>query len=133
MATPYIWRKLTDNQRAELLTWRQQHRRPWHWPPHRMDSNRVHFHLTAACYEHVPIIGKTPVRMDSFSFDLLNTVANAGALVLAWAVLPNHYHLLVHSENIIRVLFQLGRFHGRTSRSWNAEDQTAGRKVFHGA
>jgi putative transposase len=35
--------------------------------------------------------------------------------------------------NILKVLHQLGRLHGRLSYAWNKEDRQTGRKVFYGA
>jgi putative transposase len=133
MATPYRWRQLTDKQKAEILDWRKQRKNPWHSPPHRPDFGRLQFHLTAACYEHAPIIGATLERLDSFSKELLNTLTAADASVASWCVLPNHYHALVDTENVLKVLFELGRFHGRLAFHWNSEDSCRGRKVFHGA
>jgi putative transposase len=133
MATPYLWRKLTDQQRADLLKWPKDRRRPWHWPHHRPDFGREHFHVTAACYEHAPIIGTCADRMDSFSSALSTTIEKAGGAVFAWAVLPNHYHLLLQTQNILKLLFEIGRLHGRTAHAWNLEDNAPKRKVFHGA
>lgn len=48
----------------------------------------------------------------------------------AWCVLPNHYHVLVETENISGVLKELGKMHGRTSRQWNIEDNLIGRKIW---
>jgi putative transposase len=44
--------------------------------------------------------------------------------------LPNHYHALVEAADIKRLVYQLGRLHGRISHAWNAEECTRGRKVF---
>jgi putative transposase len=48
----YLWRQLTPEQRADLVAWRKENLRPWHSPPHR-PSLHTHFHLAAACHEHV--------------------------------------------------------------------------------
>jgi len=37
---------------------------------------------------------------------------------------------LVEAADIKRLVYQLGRLHGRTSHAWNAEERTSGRKVF---
>jgi putative transposase len=62
---------------------------------------------------------------------LLETVMEL-AIVHGWCVLPNHYHLLVETKNLPKVLYYFGRLHGKSSRQWNAEDRKAGRKVFYG-
>jgi putative transposase len=133
MAIPYRWRALTDQQRSEILEWRKTRNHPWHWPPHRPDFGRSHFHITAACYEHTPIIGAFVGRLDSFSNSLLKTFTDCSTAVSSWCVLPNHYHALIETQNILKVLHSLGRFHGRLAFQWNREDTKHGRKVFHGA
>ncbi len=71
--------------------------------------------------------------MDRFSSELLATLAAAGGRVLAWCVLPNHYHVLVETPDVMVVLAGLGRLHGRSSHRWNGEELTRRRQVFHGA
>ncbi len=51
----------------------------------------------------------------------------------AWCVLPNHYHLLVETDDLKNVTHSLGQLHGRSSRAWNLEDKTTARKTFHRA
>lgn len=45
----------------------------------------------------------------------------------------DHYQALVETPNVLRLLWELGRFHGRTSHAWNGEENTRGRQVFHRA
>jgi putative transposase len=125
---PYLWRKLTQAQRAEILLHRQRLSRPWHRPPHFHTGIR-HYILTAACYEHRPHIGLSPERMTSFAETLLNALPDAP---VAWCVLPNHYHLLIRSGDLKGLVQLLGRLHGRTSFQWNRDESIPGRKVWHG-
>ena len=46
-------------------------------------------------------------------------------------MLPNHYHLLVDSLDILALLEMHGHLHGRTSFRWNGEDARRGRQVWH--
>ena len=132
MAEPnYEWRNLNAKQRTELLAWRKSEKRPWHSPPHRLDTDRTNFLLTAACYEHRPYIGHSSQRMDAFSVALLDLLETHSAQIFSWCVLPNHYHALVQAENIANLLKTIGQLHGRTSFRWNDEEQTRGRKVFY--
>ncbi len=126
----YRWRQLTPEQRAELLAWRQAREYPWHSPPHRADDGHLRFHITAACFEHRPHIGYSPARLDAFTRDLLALFAAHGGQTWAWCVLPNHYHALVETPDILGLLQALGRLHGRTSYTWNGEENARGRKVF---
>jgi len=124
----YLWRRLSRRQREELLSERQRLGRPWHRPPH-FGGGAVHYHLTAACFEHQPHIGRSPERMASFCEELLETLPVEPA---AWCVLPNHYHLLLRCDDLKGVVAMLAGLHGRTSFAWNREEERRGRKVWHG-
>ncbi len=126
----YRWRQLTAKQRAELLAWRKTHGYPWHSPSHRADVGHLHFHITAACLEHQPYIGHSPARLDSFTREMLALLMAHADQIFAWCVLPNHYHALIETPDILGLLRALGRFHGRTSYIWNGEDGARGRQVF---
>jgi putative transposase len=131
MAAPgYLWRKLNEQQREELLTFRKDRRHPWHSPPHRPNFGRLRFLISAACYEHHHHIGHNLERMDGFSGDLLAVFKTNATQLFAWCVLPNHYHALVEAPDIKHLLHELGRLHGRSSHTWNGEEQTRGRKIF---
>jgi putative transposase len=130
---PYLWRKLTPEQREELLQRRMELRRPWHSPPHRGSEVPLSYHITAACFEHMPRIGFSAERMEEMCAALLDVFETHGAKVHAWCVLPNHYHALVFTGNVLEVLDELGRMHGRLSFAWNGEEKQRGRKVWYGA
>ncbi len=68
--------------------------------------------------------------MDQFARDLLTVFTCQACEVFAWCLLPNHYHALISAPNILRLLQELGRLHGRTSYRWNREENLRGRKVF---
>lgn len=125
----YRWRQLTDPERAQLLDWRRSSQHPWHSPPH-IDLDYPYFHLSAACYEHQPIIGTTIDRMQSFQETLLSTLRQQAKQIIAWCALPNHYHALIETEEIRHVLKDVGTMHGRLSHQWNGEDDQRGRKVW---
>src|SRR5207245_2077571 len=99
----YNWRKLTPAQQAEVLRLRKQHGLPWHSPPHRVRVSDL-YHIAAANHEHQVIMGATAERMATFERDLLQTLEALGAKSLAWCVLPNHYHMLIQTESLPRVL-----------------------------
>jgi putative transposase len=129
----YAWRTLTAEQRREVVAWRRERGRAWHAPPHPPHLGRRLFHVTAACYRHAPHIGRSPRRLDQFAGDLCSVLAGNGARTAAWCVLPNHYHVLIETPDIVELTRQLGRLHGRTSHAWNAEEGRRGRQVFHRA
>ena len=59
--------------------------------------------------------------MDQFGSALLQLLQQHASRIVAWCVLPNHYHALVEVTNVLKLLQELGRFHGRTSHLWNGE------------
>lgn len=125
----YEWRKMAPEQRIEVLRFRKQSRLPWHSPPHFGTEPNL-YHISAACYEHAHILNN-PERLDTFESELLSGLSESGvAEVRAWAVLPNHYHLLVKTS-----LPEFGkwihRLHNKTATRWNGEDGQRGRKVWH--
>ncbi|KPL11736.1 hypothetical protein AMJ85_03185 [candidate division BRC1 bacterium SM23_51] len=126
----YDWRKMTWEQREEALGHRRSKHFPWHSPPHQ-DRGEGAYHVTAACYEHQPIIGVSPKRMAECELRLLETIKSHVEGVLAWCVLPNHYHLLIETNGIAAVIASIGQFHGRHAYRWNREDDARGRRVWH--
>jgi putative transposase len=87
--------------------------------------------ITAACYEHAAIVGRTPERVSQCEEQLLRACADVSLAIHAWCVLPNHYHVLITTEHIRELRKRLGRFHGSSSHQWNGEDSSRGRKVWY--
>ncbi|MFT3744670.1 MAG: transposase [Pyrinomonadaceae bacterium] len=127
----YLWRKLTPSQREQVLEYRKSRCLPWHRPPHFDFEGEVTFLLTAACYEHKHILGKTSQRMAEFEATILEACAKAGSHNYAWCILPNHYHLVTRTANLGDLRSNIGKVHGRTAYRWNREDNALGRKVWH--
>lgn len=125
----YIYRKLTPEQKAELVQQRLSRGYPPHSPPHTIRDQELYF-ITAACYEHKHHMSTEARRQELLDL-LFEELINNGIQILAWVVLPNHYHILVHVENFDAVGKSLRRVHGRTSRFWNLADNTSGRKVWY--
>jgi REP-associated tyrosine transposase len=125
----YIWRNLPPEQREEVLLSRKEQHRPWHGPP--MLFREGQFHLSSACYEHAPHIGRDPARLATFSQQLLEVFDQKRNILFAWCVLPNHYHLMVQTFDLKGLKKEVGVLHGRTSYEWNLEESTSGRTVWH--
>ena len=128
----YRWREMSADQRQAVLLERQLQRLPWHGPPH-YESENQHYLITAACYEHRPIVGANPTRMSTFEQELLSFCEQSCQRVYAWVILPNPYHFLAHLPHIKWMLKGLGELHGRTSYHWNGEESKRGRHVWHRA
>ncbi len=126
----YDWRKMSPSERSETLERRKLNRLPWHSLPHRISEFSNIYLFTAACYEHKPIIGETLARITEFEKTVLEIFESCQAETYAWSVLLNHYHILAAAAELERLLFRLGRLHGRLSFQWNGEDQRRGRKVW---
>jgi len=127
----YLWRKLTEAQRQDALEYRRIQRFPKHSPPHFDFAGAGRYLVSAACYEHAHIIGKSHNRMTDFEIALLNAVKDHCSDIFAWCLLPNHYHILLATETIKALRKELGLLHGRTSFLWNGEDAARGRQVWH--
>jgi putative transposase len=129
----YLWRRLSDEARMEIMRARIHRGGTWRRPPVWKNNCRARYLLTAACYEHAEIIGQSIERMSMFEDALLSALSETCEYIIAHSILPNHYHALVISDDIAGVRSGLGRLHGRCSRMWNLQDDSTGRKVFHGS
>jgi putative transposase len=125
----YDWKKLKPDDQKESLEHRKRLKLPWHSPPHFENVNNTYM-LTAANYKHSVIIGSTLERIVSFQKILIDVLHEHVDKTYAWCILPNHYHLLVETENLKFTLYGLGQMHGRLSRFWNIEDKTPGRQCW---
>lgn len=126
----YRWRRMTPKQREETLKERERRRLPWHSPPHYPHESGLYL-MTAACFEHRDMIGRSAERMAAFETSLLEVCCEQCENVFVWTVLPNHYHVLVKTAAVKSLLAALGRLHGRTSYEWNGQENRRGRQVWY--
>jgi putative transposase len=127
----YDWRNMSDSDRSAVLKERKAYRRPWHSPPHFDYQGDQRFIITAACFEHKHVIGKSAERMEECEAALIDICNELNAKLYAWCLLPNHYHLLISTDLIKDFLKRLGKYHGSSSYTWNGEDEMRGRKVWY--
>lgn len=71
--------------------------------------------------------------MDRFLTTLLATLSRTSTTVNAWCVLPNHYQVMISTSDVLSVLREIGKFHGRSSYAWNSEENQRGRQIFYRA
>jgi len=128
----YRWREMTPDERERVLRDRREQRLPWHSPPH-YEADTAYYLVTAACYEHCHVIGVSDGRMAEFEGELVKVTSARVPELFAWIVLPNHYHTLIETDNVKRLLRELGCLHGRSSFEWNGEEACRGRKVWYNA
>jgi putative transposase len=127
----YDWRKMSDAERQQVLEKRRAQKLPWHSPPH-LDFEGTHQYLiSASCYEHAEIVGRTDSRITECENEVLKVCDDFCLSLYAWCILPNHYHALLKTDRIRELRHALGQFHGRSSFRWNDEDESRGRKVWH--
>ncbi len=126
---PYEYRRLTPEERAEVVRQRKERGYPLHSPPHPFRGEHCYL-ISAANYEHKPIMA-SPERRTELEARLLEALAAVHAEAIAWVVLPNHYHALVNVESLASVSAALQRVHGSTSHAWNlADGMTSKRTVW---
>ncbi len=123
---PYEYRKMTPEERAAVVEYRRSRGYPLHSPPHPYREGGGYC-ITGANYEHVPII-EPVTRRTAFETQLLKTLSVIGDVV-AWVVLPNHYHILITLENFAALSAALKQLHGSTARAWNLEDGLTGKRT----
>ena len=126
----YDWRRMSQSERRAAFGARLASHHPWHGPPHER-KHEYTYHFSAACYEHAPIVGSSAARMAECETELLEALKACSDRVHAWCVLPNHYHLLVHVTDFQVLGGAFRMIHGPTSRQWNHQEDTPGRKVWY--
>src|ERR1043166_1490100 len=127
----YYWRQLAETQRTEAMEYRRIQRCPKHSPPHFDFADERRYIITAACYEHKPILAKSHTRLTDCETGILAACEKYCTDIYAWCILLNHYHVLIKTDSIKLLRKELGLFHGRSSHQWNGEDDTRGRQVWH--
>jgi putative transposase len=126
----YAWRKLSKQERQDLLAQRKARGMPWHSPPHLdLEGERTYI-FSAACYEHKPVLTLHADRLQECQDQILLISYTWCDTIHAWCFLPNHYHLLVTTDRIRPFRKEIGLFHGRSSRKWNLQDHQEGRHVW---
>jgi putative transposase len=125
----YDYHKLTPEQRAQLIQERLAKGYPPHSPPHPVRDQPFYL-LTATCYEHARHMSASNRRRQVLDA-LFEQFVSSGTEIRAWVILPNHYHMLAHVTDFDALGSTFRFVHGPTSRQWNLEDSTPGRKVWY--
>src|SRR5262249_47347346 len=100
-----------------------------HPPPHLFRAGATYF-VTASTLYREPIM-EPLVRRQQCSDSWHHATAARGWRLVAWAFLPNHYHLLTVAPPADAEIAPLvGSIHQYTARRWNREDRAAGRRVW---
>jgi len=123
---PYEYRKLSPKEREEIVNYRREHGYPLHAPPHPF-RNAGTYLISAANFEHRSIMC-SPERRTEFEIRMLNSIKEITDNLIAWVILPNHYHILISIQSLDDVSAALKQLHGTTSREWNIEDDVTGKR-----
>lgn len=127
---PYEYRKLSPKEREEIVNYRRAQGYPLHAPPHPFREAGTYL-ISAANFEHQAVMN-SPQRRTEFETQLLNSMKEIANTLIAWVVLPNHYHVLINIQSLDDVSAALKHLHGTTSREWNIEDDLTGnRRVWY--
>ncbi|MHB1134854.1 MAG: REP-associated tyrosine transposase [Chloroflexota bacterium] len=126
---PYKYRRLTTQERKIVIQERLERGFPPHSPPHLAGDDGYYF-VSAACFNHQPLMA-SPHRRLALLHSLSAGFDERGVELRAWAILPNHYHVLIRSDAIRLLGEALRQVHGAVSRKWNLEDGRLGRKVWY--
>jgi putative transposase len=121
----YEYRKLSPAEKAEVVRQRLAKGYPPHSPPHPI-KDASNYLITAACYEHKHRLPTSQRRQDLLN-QLFEAFIQENIAILAWVILPNHYHLLTETVDFRWLSKQLRLIHGRTARKWNKEDGLTGK------
>lgn len=123
---PYEYRKLSPKEREEIVNYRRQRGYPLHAPPHPFRGAGAYL-ISAANFEHRSIMS-SPKRRTEFETQVVNSIKEITEEIIAWVVLPNHYHVLVGIQSLDDVSITLKHLHGTASRQWNIEDNLTGKR-----
>jgi len=86
--------------------------------------------VTAATYRKEHLF-EGHARLKLLEDNLLGLLSERHFNVQAWAVFPNHYHVvLVAEDNVLDLRSAIRDLHSATARQLNAEDDRLGRKVW---
>jgi putative transposase len=122
----YEYRKLTPKEREEVTRIRNKRGYPLHSPPHPIRLTGYYL-ITAACNNHESLMNNADRRTE-FEARLLEELKSIQAEIIAWVVLPNHYHFLACFDDFDGLPAVMKRLHTGTSYEWNRADGCTGQR-----
>ncbi len=125
----YDYRRLTTDQRSQVLEARRERGFPLHAPPH-FRGEAGEYLISAACYEHRRVFDG-PELLSWLAEEVLDAFAKAGFEYDAWVFLPNHYHVLTHVADLGHASETLRKLHSRLATQVNSRQEQRGRRVWY--
>ena len=125
----YDYRRMTLQERREVV--RERHARgfPLHAPPHFRGVTGDYL-ITAACFEHRPVFAQPP-DLSWLLDETVNAFIEAEIPCRAWVFLPNHYHLVLHTEDMGIMSEIIRLLHSRVATEINGRHHRRGRRVWY--
>jgi len=125
----YDYRKMTDDEKKQVLDIRKQRKYPYHRPPHLNPGQGVYL-ITAATFEHIHYFEK-PEELSALEFLIIETLNNANIMFHSWVIQPNHYHLLLDLENPKDFGNVIAPVHRKSALYCNKRDKVFKRKIWY--
>jgi putative transposase len=102
--------------------------KPYHPPHHYADS--LFYFITARTFDRRRV-WRSDVAKRIFLAELRSAVLDYGVPLYAWAILREHYHVLVYIEQRSQLVSFIKRLHGASAIQINKRERTPGRKVWY--
>ena len=125
----YHYRRMTPEQRERVVRERHEQGFPWHAPPHLRGLSGAYL-ITAACFQHQHIFAD-PSDLSWLLDETMHALNDAELACSAWVFLPNHYHLLLQTEDLAIVSEALRLLHSHVATEINGRQQERGRRVWY--
>lgn len=113
-------------RRTPLEPWTPKRR---HRPPHAYDAGKAVF-VTGSTVDRKPYL-RSRGRKGEFLALMGERCEKFTVDLLAWVVLDEHYHVVIHPQASENVSEWLNSLHSLASRNWNREDETPGRQCLY--
>jgi putative transposase len=123
----YDYRKMTPEERQQVIRERRERGFPWHAPPH-FPGVSGEYLISAACFEHQPVFAD-PTDLSWLLDQTLNALDEVK--LPCYVFLPNHYHVLLRTEDIAIVSEVLRLLHSRVATDINGRHRKRGRRVWY--
>jgi putative transposase len=125
----YAYRDMTSVEQKQILQTRREQGFPLHAPPHSYGVAGEYL-ITTACYEHRHVFTQ-PEELSWLEAEMLEGLTEGDILLSAWVFLPNHYHLLITTEDLAALSEVLRLLYSRIATTINGRQNQRGRRVWY--
>ncbi len=125
----YDYRKMSDEEKRQILEFRKQRKYPYHRPPH-LDLGKGVYLITSATFEHIHYFNE-PKELSALELRILDVFSKVGFVCHCWVILPNHYHVLLDLENPKDFGKVIAPVHRKSALYCNKRDKVFNRKIWY--